>query len=142
MIDETSAALRLVISQDSKPFWDACGQGYLALPTCGKCGQAHMPPGPVCPFCLSDEIAWVRASGRGRLSSWVVYHKSFAKTFADRTPYVAALVELEEGPRLTTTVRGMAPSELVLGLRLTVAFEDADRRLAIPVFHPAEEHSS
>lgn len=132
---------RLVVTEDSAPFWKACRERYLALPKCEDCGQFHLPPGPVCPFCLSAEIAWVKASGRGRLSSWTIYHKAFSRSFRGRTPYLTALVELDEGPRLMTTLRGVPYTELTAGLRVSVEFEETEGDLALPVFHSVEETS-
>ena len=84
------------MSLDSAPFWQACRAGHLSLPTCGDCGKPHLPPGPVCPFCLSDDIHWERASGFGTVASWVVYHRAFSPEFENCLPYNAALIELEE----------------------------------------------
>ena len=53
------------VGPDNAPFWQGCRAHRLMLPTCTACGKAHLPPGPVCPFCFADAIEWKQASGRG-----------------------------------------------------------------------------
>ena len=83
------------VGPDSAPFWKGCREHRLMLPTCAECGKAHLPPGPVCPFCLSDAIEWKRASGRGRISTWTMVHKAWFPAFAAETPYNVVQVELD-----------------------------------------------
>ena len=54
----------------NKPFWDYAARSIFALQTCDACGDAHVPPSPVCPRCLSANQAWKPSSGRGTLESW------------------------------------------------------------------------
>jgi uncharacterized OB-fold protein len=58
--------------------------------------------------------------------------------FAERLPYVAAVVELAEGPRLMTNVVDCAPADLRIGMPLQVAFTPLTDELTAPVFRPAE----
>lgn len=87
----------------TRPYWDALSQGHLVFQRC-DCGNAWLPARRQCPSCLQDAVRWDRASGRGRLLSWVVYHTAYHEAFASRLPYNVALVELEEGPRLITNM--------------------------------------
>jgi len=91
------------ITDLSRPYWEALQQGYLVFQRCG-CGHAWLPARRECPACLRDGAGWQRASGRGTLLSWVVYHTAYHPAFADRLPYHVALVQLEEGPRLFTRI--------------------------------------
>ncbi len=56
--------------------------------------------------------------------------------FRDQTPYIVAVVELEEGVRMVTALRGVASDALVLELPLEVAFESLPDGGALPVFRP------
>ena len=85
-INQPSARPRPRISPDNLPFWEGCQRSELMLPTCQDCGRPHLPPGPVCPFCFSDRIGWKPASGRGRISTWVVVHKAWFEAFRDDIP--------------------------------------------------------
>jgi uncharacterized OB-fold protein len=87
----------------SRPFWDALREGHLVFQRCG-CGHAFLPARRHCPACLQAEPKWERASGKGRLVSWVVYHTAYHPAFESRLPYNVALVELAEGPRLLTNI--------------------------------------
>lgn len=128
--------LRPTISPDSSPFWEACAVGRLDLPVCGDCNRAHLPPGPVCPFCFSDEVVWKQASGLGTVASTVVFHKAFSPSFATDAPYAVILVSLDEGPRLHASMRSenrMAPA---IDSRVRVAFITLEDGTTIPVFEP------
>ena len=87
----------------SRPFWDALRYGHLVFQRCG-CGYAFLPARRHCPACLQADPKWERASGKGRVVSWVVYHTAYHPAFESRLPYNVALVELAEGPRLLTNI--------------------------------------
>ena len=120
------------IGPDSAPFWDGCRKHELRLPFCIDCGKPHLPPGPVCPHCFSRRLEWRKASGRGRISTWVMMHKPWFPAFAAEIPYNVVQVELDEGPRLTANVVGT--SELSVGQRVEVVFDDIDAELTMPRF--------
>ena len=120
------------VGADNAPFWQGCRAHRLMLPTCTVCHKAHLPPGPVCPFCFADAIAWKPASGRGVISTWTAVHKAWFPAFAAETPYSVIQVALEEGPRLTSNLLGAdRPS---IGQRVEVVFEDVDSELTLPRF--------
>jgi len=125
------------LSPDNRPFWEAAKRHELMLPFCTACGRAHLPPGPVCPFCLEERLEWRRASGRGVVSTWVVVHKEWFPAFHDDIPYNVVQVELAEGPRLTASVVGLPNAALQVGLPVEVAFEDVSEDIALPRFRPA-----
>lgn len=87
----------------SQPYWDAVRAGHLVFQRC-DCGHAWLPARRHCPVCLNPEPRWERASGRGTLLSWVVYHTAYHPAFEGRLPYNVALVQLAEGPRLLTNM--------------------------------------
>lgn len=126
------------VTPDTQPFWDALRTRELLLPFCDECGRAHLPPGPVCPFCFSDRLAWHAALGTGRISSWTVVHKAWFPAFAGDVPYNVVQVELDEGPRLTASVVGLPNDRLAVGLRVVVDFDDVSPELTLPRFRPAE----
>jgi len=88
----------------SKPYWDALKQGHLTFQRCRRCSHAWLPARAECPECLADDWEWTKASGRGRIVSWVVYHHAYHEAFKARLPYNVTLVELDEGPRLITNI--------------------------------------
>lgn len=108
------------------PYWEGLQQGRLLFQTCAVCGLRWLPPRSECPRCLADDPLWTQAGGRGRVLSWVVYHRALHPAFEQRLPYVVALVELEEGPRLMTNLTGVEPDALRadMPVRLQIAQED------------------
>lgn len=134
MPPENSNLRSPTVMPDSAPFWEACRQGCLRLPTCDECGKPHLPPGPVCPHCLHDQLSWKQASGYGTVSSWVVYRKAFSQRFQDRVPYNACLIELDEGPRLYSTIKNAGDIGIRIGDRVVADFEWIDEAVRIPVF--------
>ena len=93
-----------VVTELSRPYWDGLAAGEIRFQRCDDCRHAWLPPREECPACLSDRWSWAASSGSGRVISWVVYRHSVHPAFADRVPYNVAVVELDEGPRLITTI--------------------------------------
>ncbi|RMB83230.1 Zn-ribbon domain-containing OB-fold protein [Streptomyces shenzhenensis] len=115
----------------TRPYWDAAADGLLLLRRCAACGRAHHYPREFCPHCWSEDVGWERASGRATLYTWSVVHRNDLPPFGARTPYVAAVVDLAEGPRMMTEVVDCAAGTLRAGAELAVAFRDG-----VPVFRP------
>lgn len=123
-----------VPSEITAPYWDAAKQGRLLLRQCTTCGAISHPPRPLCPACWSDVLAWIEASGRGRVVSATVVHQPPSPAFA--APYVLAVVRLEEGPTLVTNLlRDPAAVRIEMSVRL--AFEQRGD-FQIPQFVLAE----
>jgi uncharacterized OB-fold protein len=120
------------IGPDNERFWHGRRAHRLMLPTCRACGKPHLPPGPVCPFCFSDDINWQAASGRGRICTWTMVHKAWFPAFKDETPYNVVQVELDEGPRLTSRIVGCGDQKIQIGQRVEVVFDDIDEELSAP----------
>jgi uncharacterized protein len=126
------------IGPDNAPFWQGCREHRLMLPTCSACGKAHLPPGPVCPYCFSDELVWKQASGRGHVSTWTIVHKAWFPAFAAETPYNVVQVELDEGPRLTSNLVDLHGRHPVIGERVEIIFDDVDTELTLHRFRTIE----
>ena len=82
-------------------------------------------------------MAWEEASGRATLYTWSVVRQNDLPPWPDRVPYVAAVVDLEEGPRMLTNVEGCAPEELRVGMALRVTFREETEEITLPIFQPA-----
>lgn len=123
---------------DSKPFWSAAKQHELRIQRCRACGDAYFYPRNVCPSCLSRDVEWFTASGRGRLHTFVIVHRGLKVTPLE-LPYVLAMVELEEGPRLMTNLVGIEPDPAKIRCDMPVVVEWADvtPEVTLPRFRPA-----
>lgn len=125
----------------SEPFWAACRRHELVVQHCVTCDGLAFYPRSTCPSCGSAELAWRRVSGRGTLYTYTVARRPTHRRLAARVPYVVAVVELDEGPRLTSTVLDADPDSLVIGQRLAVDFEDHDD-ISFPVFRVIEQEET
>ena len=107
---------------DSADFFDAARQGRLLLRACARCGTHRGPQERVCSACFAVEHELVLASGRATLVSWAVVHRSPVPVLP--APYVAGLVEVEEGPWLLTRVLAAPTERLEVGQRLCIFVAD------------------
>src|SRR5882757_7797623 len=108
---------------DQDFFWDGVDQGKLLFQRCSRCGDVRQPLGPMCPKCQSLEWESQEAAGHGVVRAWVV---SKHPTRPDANPRIVILVELDDGPRLVSNLRGVAPDEVRLGMPVEVVFRDVD----------------
>jgi uncharacterized OB-fold protein len=106
-------------------------------------GAPHHYPREFCPRCWSDDVSWEQASGLATLYTWSVVHRNDLPPFGERVPYVAAVVDLAEGPRMMTEVTDCAVGALRIGMRLRVHFRPTSEAAAgdgdgpaVPVFRP------
>jgi uncharacterized protein len=81
-------------------YWAAARRGVILLQRCGDCGAVLHPPAPVCPGGIEHELEWFQARGFGRLVSFTSVVHAAHPAVQDRLPYLIALVELDEGPRI------------------------------------------
>jgi len=120
---------------ETRHYWDGAKEGELRLQRCGPCGHAYFPPRPFCPECSSRDVSVFRASGRGRLHSYVINNLGAPGL---KPPFAVALVELEEGPRMMTNIVEceQTPEALVLDMPLKVVFEKVTDEITLPQFRP------
>jgi uncharacterized OB-fold protein len=86
----------------------------------------------MCPHCNSLEWDTVESSGRGTVHSYVVPRHPVLP-FMGR-PYIVVLVDLEEGTRLVSNLRGIDPAAVHRGLAVEVFFETFDDGLVLHQF--------
>jgi uncharacterized OB-fold protein len=125
-----------IITLDTAPFWESCRRGQLCLQRCVACAAWRYPPAPVCPRCAATEACWTPISGKGRVHSFVVYHRAFHPAYAEEVPYAVALVELDEGVRLLLRVVECPPETLAIEMRGEIRFLPLTAEVYIPIFAP------
>lgn len=123
---------------ETAEFWEGARRGELRIQRCRACGQAYFFPRPFCPNCSSKDVEWFTASGRGKLYSYVINYRP-AYGFDDIAPYVIAVVQLDEGPRMMTNIVGVdpKPENLPIDLPVEVTWEQLDDKITLPLFRPA-----
>lgn len=123
-------------------FWNRCQDGNLYFQRCDECSSFRHLPRYMCAKCGSPDFSWVQSSGRGSLFSWTVTHQALHPAFAADIPFVAAVVELEEGVRMATRLIDCDHVKLELDLRVTLDFEPIGTDFRLPVFRPDTNRSN
>lgn len=118
-----------VPERSEAPQWRSTA-GKLLIQRCDRCAEAFYYPRVVCPFCLSASVSWLECSGRGTVYSYSVVRRG--------EPYAIALVTLEEGPNVMTTIVDCSIDDIRIGQAVSVVFCDVDGVLA-PMFQPATD---
>ena len=127
-----------VPSKETKPFWDAVREKRLVMPRCTSCGTYRFPVSRFCHACNKPGYEWHAVSGRGKVHTFIVYHRAYHPGFVAELPYVVGLVELEEGPRIISNIVGIPPEEVRCDMKVAVRFETITPDAALPKFAPAE----
>ena len=109
-----------------------CGQF-----ACDACAHVYFPPRPFCPACACRKVSIFKASGKGKLYSYVIHHRPVP---GFTPPYAIAVVELDEGPRMMSNIVDcpQTPEALELDMKLEVAFEKLDDKITLPLFRPTK----
>jgi uncharacterized OB-fold protein len=119
---------------ESLPYWQAAREHRLALPKCDECQKFWFPPSRTCPHCLSTKFSFQNVSGKGKVFSFVTFHRVYRPAFTNDVPYVVALIELDEGPRLLSNIMGVTHDQVKCEMRVEVVFDDYDEEISIPKF--------
>jgi uncharacterized OB-fold protein len=123
----------------TEPFFAGCAEGELRIQACGDCGRMRFYPTEACPFCASPRHDWRRVSGRGRVYSWTVVHRSVDPSWQARAPYIVAVVELDEqaGLLVPGLLSGVEPDGMHAGMPVEAWFEAAGEGVFVHRWRPA-----
>jgi uncharacterized protein len=124
-------------SEVSRPFWDGLAGGELRLQRCPDCRKHIFYARPVCPHCLGDRLEWVTATGRGAVYSYTIVRRAMHPAFQPDIPYVLAIVELEEGPRVTTNIVGCDPEAVRVDMPVKATYDKVTPDITLLKFEPA-----
>ncbi len=135
-VDRTKT-VRPVKNRDTEFFWQGMAEGELRLQKCNTCGALRHPPGPMCPQCHGSDQRYVVSPGRGTVYSYTVHHAP--QIPGKQLPLLIAVVELEEGVRMTAELRGVAHEHVRVGMPVHIGFDRIDDDLTLPVFEAVGE---
>jgi len=121
----------------SAPFWQGLNDGIVKLQRCGACAAWVFYPRNRCPKCLSDELEWHTVSGAATLLTFTIARQPTAPHFADEMPQKLAIVELDEGVRLTSTLVGVDEKAIRIGMRLKPCFDHVSADVTLLRYQPA-----
>ena len=127
-------------SPDALPFRDAAAAHRLEIPRCNACGTHFFYPRVLCPGCGSRDVGWAVCRGTGVLYSFCIQYRSTVPGLEGAVPFVTALVDLDEGPRLMSFLVGAPPDpeQISCGMAVQVDFHDLDGGRTLPVFRPVD----
>ena len=120
----------------SRPYWDGLRRGEVVLQRCDSCRKVQFYPRPACRYCGSQELTWETLSGRGSVYTYTIVHRAPFEAFAGDVPYVLAVVELDEGPLLLSTIEGIEPEAVEVGMRVVAMFDAVSPEITLLRFQP------
>jgi len=120
----------------TEAFWKAAKRHELFIQSCGNCNKYIFYPRELCPNCLSTDLGWVKASGLGRVYSFTVVRQAAHHGFSADVPYILAIIELDEGPRLTSNLIDCKPEDARINMPVTAVFDDVTSDVSLIKFRP------
>ena len=126
-----------LLTNENRHFWTGGADGKLLILRCAACGWYLHPPAPICPQCLSSELAPQAVSGSGTVATFTINHQPWQPGV--KLPYVVAIVELGEQKalRLTTNIINCPVDAVHIGQRVRVVFEQHED-VWLPLFEPGD----
>lgn len=94
------------------------------LKKCADCSYVDFMPRYIFSISWSKKSVWIDAEGTGTINSFSIIHRSSSPVFRDRCPYVVALIDLTEGPRMITNIVGEDALSVAIGDALEICFGD------------------
>jgi uncharacterized OB-fold protein len=117
-------------------YWKGCQACQLKFRRCKNCGTVNWPESYVCQHCTSVKFVGILSEGVGKIYTFVVYQKAFHPSFKDDLPYVTAVVELDEGPKILTNIVNCPWSEVFCGMDVVVQWCKVSEECWLPKFRP------
>lgn len=121
----------------SSPYWEGLKAHEVRIQ---RCDQGHWLffPRTHCPHCGSRALSWQKVSGNGRLYSFTVARIATLPEFTDEMPQLLAVVELDEGVRINSTMVGVEPEALKVDMPVRAVFDDRPGEVTLLRFTPAD----
>jgi uncharacterized OB-fold protein len=131
-ISEAARTPQPVLGLYDRPMWESVREGAMKLQCCTECVKFQYPPAPVCTHCLSPRLEWRVLSGRGRITSWVIFHKSYLDAYP--APYNVIAVTLEEGPVMISNLEPPLPEGNWIGRAVRMTYVAMADGFVLPRF--------
>jgi len=116
----------------TEPYWEGCNAGVLKLQRCTTCGKHQFYPRNICSHCSAPTLEWVATSGAGTVASFTVVRRGISEAYP--APYIVALVDLAEGPRMMSNIVDADPGQVAIGAAVVVDFGAWTDEISLPVF--------
>jgi len=108
----------------SRPYWDALREHKVRIQYSLSSNRWVFYPRLLAPGTLADDLEWREISGMGTLYTFTVARYPTAPPWASDVPQLLAVVELDEGPRLTSELVNVAHENIEIGARVRPVFCD------------------
>ncbi len=116
-------------------YFAAVERGELRYQECPACGTRQFYPRELCAGC-GGEPTWAVASGRGRVHTFTVVRQNLTPPFSSLVPYVIAIVELEEGPRMMGNLTGCPVDDVRIGMDVEAYAVRVREGVGVPFWRP------
>ncbi len=120
----------------SQTFWENARKHRLVLQRCTDCGAQQFFPQSYCRKCLSENIEWFEACGKGSVYSFTIIHRPPSHTFEEDVPYIVAIIQLDEGLRMMSNIVEVKPEDVHVNMPVEVTFDDISSTVSLPKFRP------
>jgi uncharacterized OB-fold protein len=122
----------------SAPFWEGLRERKVRIQYSPSSDRWVFYPRLLAPGTLADDLEWREVSGEGVLYTFTIARKPTAPQWKDAIPQLLAIVELDEGPRLTTELVDVEPDSIHVGMRVRPVFHDLpDSSITLLRYTPA-----
>ena len=125
-------------TEASAPFWDGLRRERVCIQQCDACAHWIFFPRLHCPQCAARALTWREVSGQGQLATYTVARVPTLPEFSDEMPQLLAVVQLDQGPHLNTTIVGVAPEDLKVGQRVRPVFDHRPGSFTLLRYTPAD----
>ncbi len=122
----------------TEPYYRGAREGRLVIQRCKDCKKHIFYPRMYCPYCFSDQIEWVKASGKGKIYSYTVVMNNPPSAFVKDLPYVIAIIKLDEGVQMLTNIVDCDPKEVKFDMPVEITFQKITDEITLPQFRPVK----
>lgn len=126
-----------LITSLSKIFYDGCRENKLLYQKCEDCNEVIFYPKQLCSNCFGRNLQWVSSSGKGIIHSFTICYDSVPPAFAADTPFVLAIIRMEEGFTILSNIVECKFNELRSDLPVEVVYEKVTPEITLPRFRPS-----
>jgi uncharacterized OB-fold protein len=127
------------VDSDNKVFYEGCAQGELWIQRCLGTGKFQFYP-RLCSVYTGGNVEWVKCAGRGTVHTFTVIRRNYPEPYFEPfTPYVVAIIDVEEGVRMMSNVIGCALEDVKIGMQVEVQFGCVSQaeQVFLPFWRPA-----
>lgn len=108
---------------ESGPYWKGANEENFMFQRCQGCGKAQFYPRSLCSHCGTRRLQWEQAKGFGKVASFSVIHRAPTPAFKGSSPYVLALIDMDEGFRFMCNVIHCDPESVRIGISVRIVYE-------------------